>query len=198
MIKKLFRRTGVATTNVTFLALLVVLAAGSNPVFAQAVPIDPDLEVFRIRCQIDADINPATGLNEPKVQIQAKARADLLDGFDVSIMVENTSSIPAPMPSIVNTKFELGSATADWDTFPDPGSLNPVTVIPGEFVLADENIQITAIVAESNQTVTGVATCVDKTGGQFKQDTKNVCTLKKFNRGKCKSGDLLPDGTVMP
>ena len=198
MIKKLFRRTGVATTNVMFLTLLVVLAAGSNPVFAQAIPIDPDLEVYRIRCQIDADINPATGLNEPKVQIQAKARAELLDGFAVGIMVENTSSMPAPMPSIVNTKFELGSATADWDTFPDPGSLDQAKIIPGDFVLAEENIQITVKVAGSNQTATGVATCVDKTGGQFKQDTKNVCTLRKFNRGKCKSGDLLPDGTVMP
>jgi hypothetical protein len=201
MNKKLFRMTGVATTNVMFLTLLVVLTAGSNPVFAQAapiVPIDPGLEVFRIRCQIDADINPVTGLNEPKVQIQAKARADLLDGFAVGIMVENTSSIPAPMPSIVDTMFEFGSATADWDTFPDPGSLDPAKIIPGDFVLADENIQITVKIAGSNQTATGITTCVDKTGGQFKQDTKNVCTLIKFNRGKCKSGDTLPDGTVMP
>lgn len=94
MNKKLFRMTGVATTNVMFLTLLVVMTAGSNPVFAQAVPIDPGLEVFRIRCQIDADIN-SVGVTVPKVQIQAKARADLLDGFAVGIMVENISSTPA-------------------------------------------------------------------------------------------------------
>jgi hypothetical protein len=194
----LFRTTAVTIATVTTIALLVLATVGSNPAFAQAALNDPSLEVFRIRCQIDADINPATGLPEPKVQIQAKARADLLDGLNVGIMVENISSAVPPLPSTVNTVFEFGSATADWDTFPDPGDLSPVTVIPGDFVLADESIKVTAQVTLTGQTVTDIGQCADKTSAQFTQQTKNVCTLKKFNRGRCKSGDTLPDGTVMP
>ena len=119
MKSNLFKKTGVAITNTMLLSLLVVMTAGSNPAYAQAVPvIDPSLEVFRIRCQIDADFNPATGLTEPKVQIQAKARAELLDGLQIGIMVENISSTFPPLPSVVNTVFDQGSAAADWDTFP--------------------------------------------------------------------------------
>lgn len=196
---RLLRMTAVAIANITTLALLVVLTVGSSSAFAQALPpLDPSLEVFRIRCQIDADVNPVTGLTEPKVQIQAKARAELLDGNEVGIMVENISSTPPPLPSIVNTKFELGSATADWDTFPDPGDLTPVSFILGDFVSADEFIKVTAQVTSTGQTVTDVAQCDDKTSAQFKQDTKGVCTLKKFLRDKCKSGDILPDGTIQP
>jgi len=193
---KLTRMPAVATANVTTLALLVLITCGSSSAYAQISEFDPSLEVFRIRCQIDADINPATGLNEPKVQIQAKARADLLDGLQVGIMVENISSTFPPLPSVINTVFELGSATADWDTFPDPGELNPVTTIPGDFVLADESIKVTAQVTLTGQTVSDIAQCADKTGAQFRQDTKGVCTMKKFLRGKCKSGDILPDGTI--
>jgi len=198
MNKKLFRMTGVATTNVMFLTLLVVMTAGSNPVFAQAAPIiDPSLEVFRIRCQIDADIDPATGLIEPKVQIQAKARADLLDGLEVGFWVENITTVSLP-PNTVTTVFELGSASADWDTFPDPGDLTPVTLVAGDYVADGESILVRAQVISTGQTVTGTGQCADKTSAQFTQQTKNVCTLKKFNRGRCKSGDTLPDGTVMP
>lgn len=195
---KLLRRTAVALTNVTVLALLVVMTVGSSLAFAQVATLDPSLEVFRIRCQIDSDIDPATGLTVPKVQIQAKARADLLDGQAVGIMVENVSRVAPPLPSVVNTVFVLGTATADWDTFPDPASLTPVTVIPGDFVSADEIIKITAQVTSTGQTVAETAPCADKTSAQFKQDTKNVCTMEKFLRGKCKSGDILPDGTIMP
>ncbi|HIG39544.1 MAG: hypothetical protein ABGY96_27040 [bacterium] len=177
---------------------LVVLIVASSSVFAAPAPIDPAMEVFRIRCQIDADIDPATGLSAPKVQIQAKARAELLDGFAVGIMVENISAAVPPLPAIVNTTFELGSATADWDTFPDPGDPTPVAFIPGDFVLADGLIKITTQVTSTSQTVTGTASCVDKTGGQFKQDTKGVCTMKKFRRGKCKPGDILPGGGTQP
>ena len=192
------RVTGGASTHVTLLTLLVVMTVGSSFAFAQVATLDPSLEVFRIRCQIDADFNPATGLTEPKVQIQAKARAELLDGLPVGIMVENISSTFPPLPSIVNTVFDLGSATADWDTFPDTDELTPVTVIPGDFVLADESIKVTAQVTSTGQTVADTAQCADKTGAQFKQDTKGVCTMTKFLRGKCKSGDILPDGTVQP
>ena len=194
----LFRMTAGAVANVTTLALLVLLTVGSSSAFAQVVPLDASLEVFRIRCQIDADVDPLTGLLEPKVQIQAKARAEILDGLQVGIMVENISSTPSPLPYIVNTVFEGGSATADWDTFPDPGDLTPVTVIPGDFVLANEYIKITAQVTSTAQTVSEIAQCADKTGGQFKQDTKGVCTMKKFLRDKCKPGDILPDGTTQP
>lgn len=183
--------------GIGFLALGTL--AGSSAAFAQVAVIDPSLEVFRIRCQIDADMDPATGLIVPKVQIQAKARADLLDGQEVGIMVENISVTPAPLPSVVYTVFDLGSATADWDTFPDPLDPNPVVeFIAGDFVGADENIKITAQVTSTGQTVSDVAKCVDKTSAQFKQQTKGVCKLKDFNRGKCKSGDILPDGTIMP
>jgi len=177
---------------------LAVLTVGSSTALAQTVPLsDPSLEVFRIRCQIDADINPATGLTEPKVQIQVKARADLLDGQAVSFSLVNLTTPTAP-PTPVDTFFDLGSASADWDTFPDPGDLTPVTIIAGDFVADADVIRATAHVPATNQVVAGEASCADKTGAQFKQDTKNVCTLKKFNRGKCKPGDTLPDGTVMP
>jgi len=194
----LFRTTAVTIATVTTLALLMVATVGSNPAFAQTVPNDSSLEVFRIRCQIDADIDPATGLIEPKVQIQAKVRADLLDGAQVGIMVQNISSTDPLLPSVVNTVFEFGSASVDWDTFPDPGDLSPVTVIPGDFVLADQSIRVTAEVTSTGQEVIDVAQCADKTAAQFKQQTKGVCTLKKFIRGKCKSGDILPDGTIQP
>jgi len=172
------------------------MTVGSGSAIAQV--IDPSLEVFRIRCQIDADTDPATGLTEPKVQIQAKVRADLLDGLLVRIMVENISSTFPPLPSTVNTAFELGTASADWDTFPDPGDPDPVTFIPGDFVLADESVKVTAEVTSTGQTVADIAQCADKTGAQFRQDTKGVCTLKKFLRDKCKPGDILPDGTIQP
>jgi len=208
MNKKLFRMTGVATTNVMFLTLLVVMTAGSNPVFAQAA-LDPSLEVFRIRCQIDADINPATGLIEQKVQIQAKARADLLDGQEVSIEVENISRTIAPTrPAPVYVNFDFGSASADWDTFPDALDPNSVTWVAGDFVVSNpdpvtgesigETIKVTAQVTLTGQTVTGTGQCADKTSAQFTQQTKNVCTLKKFLRGRCKSGDILPDGSIQP
>lgn len=195
---KFFKIMNVVITNAMSATLLMTMTAGSNLASAQVAPIDPSLEVFRIRCQIDSDIDPATGALAPKVQIQAKARADLLDGYQVGIMVENISSALPPLPSIVNTVFELGTATADWDTFPDPASVTPVTQIPGDFVSADESIKITAQVTSTGQTVTGVAQCADKTAAQFKQDTKGVCTMTKFLRDKCKSGDILPDGTIMP
>lgn len=195
---KFFRVTRTAVTNLTILALLVVMTVGSSLAFAQLATIDPSLEVFRIRCQIDSDIDPVTGLTVPKVQIQAKARADLLNGLAVGIMVENISAINPPLPGIVNTVFALGSATADWDTFPDPAALTPVSVIPGDFVLGGDSIKVTAQVTSTGQTATAVGDCVDKTSAQFKQQTKGVCTLVKFNRGKCKSGDVLPDGTIMP
>ena len=205
----LFRMTAGAVANVTTLALLVLLTVGSSSAFAQVVPLDASLEVFRIRCQIDADVDPLTGLLEPKVQIQAKARADLLDGAAIGFLVENISRPIAPLPpNVVNTVIELGSASADWDTFPDPGDLTPVTVVAGDFVesnpdpvtgeLIGEMIKVTAQVTVTGQTVTGTGHCADKTSAQFKQQTKNVCTLTKFIRGKCKSGDILPDGTIMP
>lgn len=181
--------------GIGLVAFALVTLAASGAAFAQV--IDPSFEVFRIRCQIDIDIDPATGLEEPKVQIQAKARADLLDTFQVGIQVENISASPQPFsPDIVYTVFELGSATADWDTFPDPADLTPVTFVPGDFVVADEEIKITAQVTGTLQTVSDVAKCADKTSSQFTQQTKNVCKLKDFLRNKCKTGDLLPDGTI--
>jgi hypothetical protein len=178
------------------LALALTALLGTGAAFAQVM--DPSLEVFRIRCQIDSDIDPVTGDLVPKVQIQAKARADLLDGLEVGLMVENITAAIPPLPSVVYAEFDLGSATADWDTFPDPGDLDPVTDIPGDFVGADDSIKVTAQVTLTGQTVSDVAECDDKTSAQFKQQTKGVCKLKDFNRGKCKSGDILPDGTIMP
>ncbi len=194
---KLFKATRMAIANLTILSLVVVMAFGSSLAFAQVAVIDPSLEVFRIRCQIDADIDPVTGLTAPKVQIQGKARADLLNGLAVGIMVENISEPIPPLPQTINTVFDLGSATADWDTFPALGD-TLVQVIPGDFVTANQMIRVTAQVTSTGQMASDVATCADKTAGQFTQQTKGVCKLKDFNRGKCKSGDILPDGTVMP
>jgi len=188
-------KTTRSVAGIGFLALATL--AGSSSAFAQVAPNDPALEVFRIRCQIDADINPATGLVEPKVQIQAKARADILDGYEIGFLVENISVTTLP-PNVVKTVFDLGSATADWDTFPDPLDPNPVTAVDGGFVLPDEFVRVTALVTSSGQAVDDIAQCADKTSAQFTQQTKGVCKLKDFNRGKCKPGDLLPDGTIMP
>jgi hypothetical protein len=192
------RFTAAAITNGTVLALLAAMTFGNTVVFAQTMTNDPGLEVFRIRCQIDTDINPVTGLEATKVQIQAKTRADLLDGFAVGIMVENISAVNPPLPSVINTVFAFGSATADWNTFPGIDASPVVKVIPGDFVSGGESIKVTAQVTSTGQTVTAVGDCADKTASQFKQQTKNVCTLVKFNRGKCKSGQILPDGTVQP
>lgn len=206
---KTLRMTAAAIPNATLLVLLVFLTFGSSTAFAQVAVIDPSLEVFRIRCQIDTDVDPVTGLLEPKVQIQAKARADLLDTLEVGFLVENVSrTVPPLPPAVVYTVFDLGSASADWDTFPDPLDPTPVTWIPGDFVESNpdpvtgepvgETIKVTAQVTLTGQTVTGTGQCADKTAAQFKQQTKNVCTLKKFLRNKCKPGDILPDGTTMP
>jgi hypothetical protein len=180
---------------------LIVMTGASTPAFAQAAPgvIDPAMEIFRVRCQIDVDIDPATGLASPKVQIQGKARADLLDGANVNMWVENLSRVTPP-PATVNTVIALGSATADWDTFPDLADPTLVTFVAGDFAQPDELIEVIAQVTLGGitQTVSDTGTCADKTSAQFKQDTKNVCKLKDFNRNKCKSGDILPDGTIMP
>ena len=183
-------------TNITALGVLAALTLGGSSALAQAVN-DPALELFRIRCQIDIDVNPATGLSEPKVQIQAKARADILDGQDVKLWVENRTSAQAP-PPVVSTTCDLGSAAADWDTFPDPADPSPVSVVSGDFAAAGEMIEAFAQVVATGQVVSDVGECADKTSAQFTQQTKGVCKLKDYNRGKCKSGDILPDGTIMP
>jgi hypothetical protein len=125
---------------------------------------DPALELFHIRCQIDIDVNPDTGLSEPKVQIQAKARADILDGQAVVFWVENRSSVRAP-PASISTTFELGSAAADWDTFPDPLDPNPVTTVSGDFLAAGEiveadanRIRLLLFIASANAPISGTRT----------------------------------------
>ena len=193
----LIRMANVVAINALILIFFGFMTSFGNIAYAEAV-IDPSLEVFRVRCQIDVDIDPVTGLQAQKVQIQGKARAELLDGEVVGIMVENITVPIPPLPSVVNTTFELGSASVDWDTFPDAGSLNPATIIPGDFVAADETIRITAQVASTGQTVSDTGRCADKTSAQFKQDTKGVCKLKDYLRDKCKPGDILPDGTILP
>lgn len=158
---------------------------------------DPDLEISRVRCQIDIDIDPATGLESSKVQIQGKARSgDTMEQHAVRFMVENVSIPISLIAPTIDTVFELGSATADWDSFPDV--VSTATVIDGDFVVDGDSIRVTAQVLESGQTVSEIAGCATKISAQFTQDTKGVCKLKDFNRGKCKSGDILPDGTVMP
>jgi len=158
---------------------------------------DPDLEISRVRCQIDIDIDPATGLESSKVQIQGKARSgDAMEAHAIRFMVENISVPISLIAPTVDSVIDLGSATADWDTFPDATS--SATVIDGDFVVDGDSIRVTAQVLESGQTVSDIAACATKISAQFTQDTKGVCKLKDFNRGKCKSGDILPDGTVMP
>lgn len=174
----------------------LLLSAG---IAAAALPAhnDPDLEISRIRCQIDIDIDPATGLETPKVQIQGKARSGAsLEQHAVRFMVENISVPVSLIAPTIDTVFELGSATADWDTFPD--GVATVTVIAGDFAVDGDSIRVSAQVLESGQTVSEIASCATKISAQFTQDTKGVCKLRDFNRGKCKSGDILPDGTIMP
>lgn len=196
--QKLQQRTGQLLSNIAGIAMLAGFMIGGNAALAQTqVANDPALELFRIRCQIDIDVNPDSGLSEPKVQIQAKARADILDDQDVKFWVENRTSVQAP-PPVVTTAFELGSASADWDTFPDPLDTSPVTVVSGDFAAPGEMIEAFAQVVATGQTVSDVGECADKTSAQFTQQTKGVCKLKDYNRGKCKSGDILPDGTIMP
>jgi hypothetical protein len=179
-----------------FLALATL--TGTGKAYAVLPPHnDPDLEISRIRCQIDIDIDPVTGLESPKVQIQGKARSgDAMEAHAVRFKVENISVPISIIAPTIDTVFDLGSATADWDSFPDLGS--SATVIDGDFAVDGDSIQVTAQVLESSQTVSEIAQCATKISAQFTQDTKGVCKLKDFNRGKCKSGDILPDGTIMP
>jgi len=189
MSSRIFATTG-AIAKVTVLALLVVVTVGASMALA-AIPPDPDpnLEMFRVRCQIDTDIDPATGVSVSKVQIQGKARAEFLDGLDGLFKVTNGTATSA---TVLGT-FTLGSASADWDTFPD--LLDPegaATEIPGDFASDGDLVRVTVDVAATGQSVSDVGECSEKVSSQFRQDTKNVCTLKKFLRGKCKSGDTLP------
>lgn len=175
----------------------ILMVSTGLAVAALPVHNDPDLEISRVRCQIDIDIDPATLLEVPKVQIQGKARSgDTMEAHAVRFMVENISIPISLIAPTIDTVFELGSATADWDSFPD--LISSATVIDGDFAVDGESIRVTAQVLESGQTVSEIATCATKISAQFTQDTKGVCKLKDFNRGKCKSGDILPDGTVMP
>ena len=114
----------------------------------------------------------------------------------VRFMVENISVPTSLIAPTIDTVFDLGSATADWDSFPD--AVSTASVIDGDFVVDGDSIRVTGQILESGQTVSEIATCATKISAQFTQDTKGVCKLKDFNRGKCKSGDILPDGTVMP
>ena len=172
--------------------LAVATFGGSGDAFAQQV--DPSFEVFRIRCQIDIDIDPVTGLEAPKVQIQVKARADLLDSVDIWVEKYPGTGAPQDFSPIVSTFFDLGSATADWDTFPDPFDPNPVATIPGDFVVDGDQIQAHArdtSLFGSGQQVTDVAKCATKTSSQFRQQTKppKICDMPgdedKLAEGKC-------------
>ena len=185
-----------SVVGIGFLALATL--TGTGKAYAVLPPHnDPDLEISRIRCQIDIDIDPATGLESSKVQIQGKARSgDAMEAHAVRFMVENISVPISIIAPTFDTVLEFGSATADWDSFPDVTS--SAVVIDGDFAVDGESIRITAQVLESSQTVSEIAGCATKISAQFTQDTKGVCKLKDFNRGKCKSGDILPDGTVMP
>ncbi len=188
-----------ATSSVFGIGLLALATlTGPGKAYAVLPPHnDPDLEISRIRCQIDIDIDPATGLESPKVQIQGKARSgDAMEAHAVRFMVENISVPITIIAPTIDTDFELGSATADWDSFPDFGS--SAQIIDGDFAVDGDSIRVTAQVQESSQTVSEIAECATKISAQFTQDTKHVCKLKDFNRGKCKSGDTLPDGTIMP
>ncbi len=195
---RLFKLGVPAISSSMALALLVVMTVGSNTAYAQ---LDPSMEIFRVRCQIDEDIDPVTNELVSKVQIQGKARAELLDGWKVTFEVINMTNPAAPSPADVDTVFDLGSASADWDTFPDPDDPEPVTTVDGTFVASDDEIMITATVVSVadptlRQSVSGSGQCADKRSSQFKQDTKGVCKLKDELRQKCKIGDILSNGEI--
>jgi hypothetical protein len=199
MSTKLIKMTAATIANVKTLTFLVLMTVGSSAALAQ---LDPSMEMFRIRCQIDEDIDPVTNELLPKVQIQGKARAELLDGWQVTFDVINTTNLAAPSPADVDTVFDLGSASADWDTFPDDADdPTPVTPVDGTFVASDDVIRVTATVVSVvdpsvRQSVAGEAQCADKRSSQFKQDTKGVCKLKDELRRKCKIGDILSNGEI--
>lgn len=191
-------------SQTNFKGLIAQIIAGTGLLLATGLALaalpphnDPDLEISRVRCQIDIDIDPATGLEVPKVQIQGKARSGAtMEQHAIRFMVENISVPVSLIAPTIDTVLELGSATADWDTFPD--AVSTASVIDGDFVVDGDSIRMTGQILESGQTVSEIATCATKISAQFTQDTKGVCKLKDFNRGKCKSGDILPDGTIMP
>jgi len=189
MSSRIFATTG-AIAKVTVLALLVVVTAGAS--MALAAP-DPDLEMFRVRCQIDADVDPATGLTQSKVQIQGKARAELLDGMVGTFTVSNGANTSAP----VTATFDAGSASADWDTFPDLADPEgAATPIASDFAVGGDTVTVS--VSVNGQDVSNEGVCASKVSSQFQQDTKNVCTQKKFNKRVCKPGSVLSDGTEVP
>ena len=187
-----------------FKGFITQMIAGTSLLVATGLAVaalpahnDPDLEISRVRCQIDIDIDPVTLLEAPKVQIQGKARSGAtMEGHAIRFMVENISVPVSLIAPTIDTVLELGSATADWDTFPD--AVSTASAIDGDFVVDGDSIRVTGQILESGQTVSEIATCATKISAQFTQDTKGVCKLKDFNRGKCKSGDILPDGSVMP
>ena len=188
--RRVFERAIAAISNSVVVTLFLLMAVGSNVAYAQ----DPSMEMFRVRCQIDEGTDPVTGEPAPKVQIQGKARADLLDGLEVEFSVSNLDNPTTAEPIRVVTMFELGSASADWDTFPDPDA--PVTTVDGNFVAADEEIRIRATVLVTGQSVVGDGACADKRSSQFRQDTKGQCKLKDELRQKCKIGDELSNGNI--
>jgi len=194
MSSRIFATTG-AIAKVTVLALLVVVTAGASTALADHLPPDPNLEMFRVRCQIDTDIDPTTGARVSKVQIQGKARAEFLDGLEGVFTVTNGLNESLK----VGSDFVGGSASADWDTFPDLGDPEGIaTSIPGNFAADCETISVTVEGAATHQSVWGESECSEKVSSQFRQDTKNVCTVKKFLRDKCKPGDTLPGPPVGP
>jgi hypothetical protein len=150
-----------ATRSVASMGLLaLVTLAGSGTASAQLV--DTSFEVFRIRCQIDIDIDPVTGLEVPKVQIQAKARADLLD-TDWDTFPDALD--PNPVATI-------------------PGDF----VVDGEQIQV--HARDTSVFG-SGQQVTDVAECASKVSAQFRQQTKppKICDMPgdedKLAEGKC-------------
>jgi hypothetical protein len=179
-----------AHAGMGLLALAALAASGESQ--AQQL-VDPSFEVFRIRCQIDVDVDPATGLETPKVQIQVKARSDLLETVDIWVERYPGTGTPDDLSSVVSTYVDLGTATADWDTFPD--GLDPAVVtVPGDFVVDGDQIQAHARDTStygSGQQVTDVAKCATKTSSQFRQQTKplKICDMPddedKYLKGDC-------------
>jgi hypothetical protein len=179
-----------AHAGMGFLALAALTAGGD----ARAQLADPSFEVFRIRCQIDVDVDPATGLETPKVQIQVKARADMLATADIWVSKYPGTGMPTDQSSVVGTFFDAGSASADWDTFPDSLDATQVATIPGDFVVDGDQIQAHARDTSpfgAAQQVTDVAKCATKTSSQFRQQTKpqKICDMPddedKLAEGKC-------------
>ena len=144
--------------------------------------------VDRVRCKVST----STVVGEPnQVQINVK-----IDEAFAPINVQVFRSQPGTLPVYSATHMWAdivpfiidGTVSVTWDSAPDPEIFpdDPELLIDSDFAQADD--EITAVVIDASGSAgilsTLSASCKEKAGGIFRQDTK-PCKQKDFDRGRC-------------